>query len=71
MSTLLCLCGLPWFDCSLPNVYVCRSSNKMPAAVKAAVRGAAEAHGKMSEDEAKEFVEKMERDGKLIEECWS
>lgn len=52
-------------------MYVRRSSNKMPAAVKGAVRGAAEAHGNMSEDEAKEFVGKMESDGKLIEECWS
>ncbi|KZP05434.1 riboflavin synthase domain-like protein, partial [Athelia psychrophila] len=52
-------------------LYISGSSNKMPAAVKAAVRGAVEAYGKMSEDEAKEFVGKMESDGKLIEECWS
>ncbi|KAF7975974.1 hypothetical protein HWV62_8118 [Athelia sp. TMB] len=52
-------------------LYISGSSNQMPAGVKRAVRAAAETHGKLSEDEAKEFVAKMERNGRLIEECWS
>lgn len=47
------------------------SSNKMPAAVKQSVRSAAETHGKLSEDEANDFITKMESEGRLIEECWS
>jgi len=48
-----------------------RSSNKMPAAVREAVQGAAETMGGMSKSEAAEYVAAMERDGRLIEECWS
>ncbi|OAX32629.1 riboflavin synthase domain-like protein [Rhizopogon vinicolor AM-OR11-026] len=47
------------------------SSNKMPAAVREAVQGAAETMGGMSKSEAAEYVAAMERDGRLIEECWS
>lgn len=43
----------------------------MPAAVRAAIRHALVSEGGMSEDEAQEFVVKMEKDGRLIEECWS
>ncbi|KAH9856143.1 riboflavin synthase domain-like protein [Lenzites betulinus] len=52
-------------------VYISGSSNKMPAAVRAAIRHALVSEGGMSEDEAQEFVVKMEKDGRLIEECWS
>lgn len=52
-------------------IWLSRSSNKMPADVKTAVRAAAEVYGKLSEDEAKQFIGKMEREGRLIEECWS
>ena len=42
----------------------------MPAAVRAAVSGALEKYGQMSEEEAKEFVANLEREGKLVEDCW-
>lgn len=42
----------------------------MPAGVKMAVQEAARVHGKMSEDEAKEFIATLEREGRLIEDCW-
>lgn len=48
-----------------------RSSNKMPAAVKAAVRDAARDEGGLSEEDATEYVATMEREGRLIEDCWS
>jgi sulfite reductase alpha subunit-like flavoprotein len=48
-----------------------RSSNKMPAGVKQAIREAAEKYGGKTEDEAKGFVAQLERQGRLIEECWS
>ncbi|KAG2078524.1 riboflavin synthase domain-like protein [Suillus decipiens] len=47
------------------------SSNKMPAAVREVVRGAVEIFGGMSNAEAVEYVAAMEREGRLIEECWS
>ncbi|KAF8441065.1 riboflavin synthase domain-like protein [Boletus edulis BED1] len=47
------------------------SSNKMPAAVREAVKEAAEAFGNMSTEHAANFVPMMEREGRLIEECWS
>jgi sulfite reductase alpha subunit-like flavoprotein len=43
----------------------------MPAGVKQAIRGAVEKYGGRTEDEAKEFVAKMEQEGRLIEETWS
>ncbi|EKM53089.1 uncharacterized protein PHACADRAFT_259251 [Phanerochaete carnosa HHB-10118-sp] len=52
------------------HVYISGSSNKMPAGVKAAVQGALEQYGQKTEAEAKEFVANMEREGKLIEDCW-
>ena len=48
-----------------------RSSNRMPAAVKDAIRFAVEKYGGHKPDAAIEFVNAMERDGRLIEECWS
>lgn len=48
-----------------------RSSNKMPAGVKAALARATEKEGGYSEDDAKKYVEGMLREGRLIEECWS
>ncbi|KAG2054528.1 riboflavin synthase domain-like protein [Suillus hirtellus] len=47
------------------------SSNKMPTAVREAVRCAAEKFGGRSNAEAVEYVAAMEREGRLIEECWS
>lgn len=42
----------------------------MPAAVKAAIQGALEKFGQKTEAEAKEFIANMEREGKLVEDCW-
>ena len=42
----------------------------MPAAVRAAVQGALEKYGQKTEAEAKEFIADMEREGKLVEDCW-
>ncbi|KAF9231055.1 hypothetical protein BU15DRAFT_90988 [Melanogaster broomeanus] len=47
------------------------SSNKMPAAVREAVRDAVEEFGNMAKQDAINFVSLMEREGRLIEECWS
>ncbi|KIK93213.1 hypothetical protein PAXRUDRAFT_829176 [Paxillus rubicundulus Ve08.2h10] len=47
------------------------SSNKMPAAVRAAVREAVEEFGNMEKEDAVNFISVMEREGRLIEECWS
>ncbi|GJE93014.1 sulfite reductase flavoprotein subunit alpha [Phanerochaete sordida] len=51
-------------------LYISGSSNKMPAAVRAAVQGALEQYGQKTEAEAKEFIADMERGGKLVEDCW-
>jgi len=48
-----------------------RSSNKMPAAVREAVKEAVEEFGDMSAKDAANFVSVMEREGRIIEECWS
>lgn len=43
----------------------------MPAAVRKSVADAARVCGGMDEEEAKAYVERMEREGRLWEECWS
>jgi len=53
------------------DIQLHRSSNKMPVAVKEAIRFAVERHGGSSGEEAQEFMAAMEREGKIIEECWS
>lgn len=52
-------------------VYISGSANKMPAAVRAALAYAVESEGGRTEEEAKEYVARMEREGRLVEECWS
>ncbi|KAJ7650639.1 riboflavin synthase domain-like protein [Roridomyces roridus] len=52
-------------------VFISGSSNKMPAAVKDALRFAAETHGNLSPSLAEDFITGMEARGQLIEECWS
>lgn len=47
-----------------------RASNKMPAGVRAAIAHAIQEYGGKSEEDAKEYVATMERDGRLIEDCW-
>ncbi|KAJ7116343.1 hypothetical protein C8R44DRAFT_792242 [Mycena epipterygia] len=53
------------------SVFISGSSNKMPAAVKSALRVAAETYGKLAPNEAADFISTMEARGQLIEECWS
>ena len=43
----------------------------MPAGVRAALREVVRIYGKQSIDEAAQYVATMEREGRLIEECWS
>jgi sulfite reductase alpha subunit-like flavoprotein len=52
-------------------VLISGSSNKMPLAVKAAIQNAAEKFGGKTEEEARVWVAALEREGRLIEECWS
>ncbi|KAI0819009.1 riboflavin synthase domain-like protein [Irpex lacteus] len=52
-------------------VYISGSSNKMPAGVRAALRDVIVQYGEKTEEEAKEFVGRMEREGKLVEDCWA
>ncbi|KIJ54973.1 hypothetical protein M422DRAFT_221404 [Sphaerobolus stellatus SS14] len=53
------------------SLYISGSSNKMPVAVKQAAEHAAVTVGGLSEEEAKRFVMRLEREGRLFEECWS
>ncbi len=43
----------------------------MPAAVKDALVDAAEKEGRLSNEDAKKYIDNMIREGRLIEECWS
>ncbi|THH17031.1 hypothetical protein EW146_g3703 [Bondarzewia mesenterica] len=52
-------------------VYISGSANKMPAGVRGAIIKAAQSEGGMGEEEARVFVSRMEKDGRLMEECWS
>jgi sulfite reductase alpha subunit-like flavoprotein len=42
----------------------------MPAGVKQAIREAAQKYGDKTE-EAKDIITTMEKEGRLIEECWN
>ena len=48
-----------------------RSSNKMPAGVRAALVAIAREEGEMEEEEARAYIARLEREEKLFEECWS
>lgn len=48
-----------------------RSSNKMPAGVRAALVDIAQEEGEMGEEEARAYVDGLEREERLFEECWS
>ncbi|TDL14869.1 riboflavin synthase domain-like protein [Rickenella mellea] len=52
-------------------VYIAGSSNKMPLAVKGAIENAAQVVGGQSEEQAKEYLRILQREGRLVEECWS
>lgn len=43
----------------------------MPVAVKDALRQVAEMEGNLSVLAAAEYVQRLERAGRLVEECWS
>ncbi|KAJ7600784.1 riboflavin synthase domain-like protein [Mycena floridula] len=62
-----------WKDIGLNGAYVLisGSSNKMPTAVKAALQFSAQEFGRLSESAAAAYIQNMEKDGRLIEECWS
>ncbi|PVF92410.1 riboflavin synthase domain-like protein [Serendipita vermifera] len=53
------------------SVYISGSSNKMPAAVKEAIKLAAQTEGGLSPEEAEKYIGDMEWTGRLFEECWS
>jgi hypothetical protein len=53
------------------NLTIPSSANKMPVAVKSAIQRALEIEGGMVEEEAREYIRRMEADGRLVEECWS
>jgi sulfite reductase alpha subunit-like flavoprotein len=48
-----------------------RSSNKMPAGVRAALVDIAREEGELEEEEARAYVARLEREERLFEECWS
>jgi sulfite reductase alpha subunit-like flavoprotein len=48
-----------------------RSSNKMPAGVRAALVDIAREEGELGEEEARAYVVRLEREERLFEECWS
>ncbi|KAG6850389.1 hypothetical protein H0H93_013944 [Arthromyces matolae] len=52
-------------------VYISGSSNKMPAAVKAALAETVEMEGGYQNEAAVRYVNEMIREGRLWEECWS
>ena len=61
---------------SLISAWACvlmsgRSSNKMPAGVRAALVAIAREEGEMEEEEARAYIARLEREEKLFEECWS
>ncbi len=43
----------------------------MPAGVRGALREAIRVHGDKTEEEAKDILGAMEKEGRLIEDCWS
>ncbi|EGO02944.1 hypothetical protein SERLA73DRAFT_102999 [Serpula lacrymans var. lacrymans S7.3] len=52
-------------------IVISGSSNKMPAAVRAALKEIIKTHGGKTEEATVEILAGMEREGRLIEECWS
>ncbi len=64
-------CVLNLFMIGIAKILFVRSSNKMPTAVKAALALCVERFGGRNADAAKEYIQAMEREGRLTEECWS
>ncbi|EED81903.1 predicted protein [Postia placenta Mad-698-R] len=67
--------GYQVLSCPFENVLTktihCSSANKMPAGVKAAIMHAAQTEGAKTKEQAQDFVWMLEREGRLVEECWS
>lgn len=55
----------------LTDPYICRSSNKMPSAVKQVIKDSFVLHGGKTLLEADGILKKLEDEGRLYEECWS
>ncbi|MCO5585326.1 hypothetical protein L7F22_039259 [Adiantum nelumboides] len=51
-------------------VYVCGSAGKMPQAVRASIVEACCTHGDMEEEQAEDYINQIETQGRWIEECW-
>ena len=60
-----------WRLVSTDSDILFRSSNKMPMAVRAAIKNAAMKIGGISDEEAIDFMYSMEQSGRLFEETWS
>lgn len=60
-----------WSKRILTKHTACSSSNKMPAAVKAAIQSSVVTEGGKTEEEAADYVLEMERSGRLVEESWT
>ena len=67
----MCLPHVPVTDHIIILYVLGRSSNKMPAAVKEAIAFTVETQGGRTPEDAQDFVAMMEREGRLVEECWS
>ncbi|VDC01230.1 unnamed protein product [Peniophora sp. CBMAI 1063] len=52
-------------------VHISGSSNKMPTSVRRALAHAAHVEGGLDKHAATAYVNRMEREGRLYEECWS
>jgi len=63
--------ALSLFLCYADNFPLYSSSNKMPLGVKGAIKNAAIKEGGMTEEDADKWIAKLEREGRLVEECWS
>lgn len=68
----LVFCRSPvWSILLKKEQYSNRSSNAMPRAVKSAILFCLTSQGTMTEERGKRYLEVMEQEGRLCEECWS
>ncbi|THW23715.1 NADPH dependent diflavin oxidoreductase-like protein 1 [Aureobasidium pullulans] len=52
------------------KVYICGSSGNMPKGVREALADVLKEHGQMTAEEASEYLDQMERDGRYKQETW-
>jgi sulfite reductase alpha subunit-like flavoprotein len=43
----------------------------MPAGVKDSIAGAVQKFGGFGEEESKDYLNQLEKEGRIVEECWS